>query len=229
MSYTEKDFEWFRENELKPEDTFSFECAMCGGCCRNRAEPILLTGTDIFRAAQELGTSIEQTITKNTEGYIGNDSHIPVIVLKERLDGSCRLLRNGRCMIQSNKPAVCALFPLGRYFDPRDQTFHYFMNQSICKNGKKSGKVWTLQEWLNLFKIEETEKMTAVWHELVSGIVQVTYRMDKRKIHGKLLDVLLGTLYLNYDLDKPYIEQVERNKEIVQEIFRSILHKNIRF
>lgn len=229
MSYTEREFEAFKANELKPEDTFQFECAMCGDCSRKRSEPILLTGADIFRAACALGTSIENTIAQNTEGYIGSDSHVPVIVLKERLDGSCRLLRKGRCMIQDNKPAVCALFPLGRYFDSQNQTFHYFMNPYGCQNGQKSGKIWTLQEWLDLFRIEETEKMTAAWHKLLSGIAQVTHKMDRDKIQGELLNALLGVLYLNYNTQQPYIEQVEHNMRFAQEIFRSKFHKNITF
>lgn len=229
MSITEKDFEAFKANELKPQDTFQFECAMCGNCCRKRSEPILLTGTDIFRAAHALGTSIEETIAKNTEGYIGSGSHVPVIVLKERFDGSCRLLRKGRCMIQAHKPVVCALFPLGRYFDSENQTYHYFMNPHICRNGRKAGKTWTLQEWLDLFEIEETEEMTAAWHRLLSGLARVTHRMDKSKIEGELLNILLSLLYLNYDLDKPYIAQVERNMEIAKELFRVNYHKKLMF
>lgn len=229
MGYTEKDFEEFMANELKPHDTFQFECAMCGDCCRKRKEPILLTGADIFRAAIALETSIANAIAQNTVGYIGGDSHVPVITLKERLDGSCRLLRNGRCMIHDNKPAVCALFPLGRYFDSREQTYHYFMNPRFCHNGRETGKVWTLQEWLDMFKVEETEKMTAAWHRLLGGISQVTHKMDESKIKGELLDILLNVLYLNYDLKKPYIEQVERNMVIAKDVFRIKFHKILTF
>lgn len=229
MSYTEKDFEEFKANELKPHDTFQFECAMRGDCCRKRREPILLTGADIFRAAIALETSIVSTIAQNTVGYIGGDSHVPIIALKERFDGSCRLLRNGHCMIHDHKPAVCALFPLGRYFDSREQAYHYFMNPRSCHNGRNTGKVWTLQEWLDLFKVEETEKMTAAWHRLLGGIAQVTHKMDESEIKGELLDVLLNVLYLNYDLKKPYIEQIERNMVIAKDIFRIKFHKIITF
>ena len=61
MAYTEKDLERFQKNEVKPGETFTFSCAMCGNCCRKRSEAILMTGADLFRAAQALGTSVEAT------------------------------------------------------------------------------------------------------------------------------------------------------------------------
>ena len=52
MAYTAEDVERMKANVLKPDDTFTFTCQMCGNCCRNRAEPILLTGPDIFRIVE---------------------------------------------------------------------------------------------------------------------------------------------------------------------------------
>ena len=107
MSYAQENFEAFQKNELKSRgDSFRFDCKMCGKCCRNRKEPILINGADAFRMARALGVSIEKAITDNTIWYLGEYSHAPVIVLKERMDGSCRMLHKGKCMIQQDKPAV---------------------------------------------------------------------------------------------------------------------------
>ena len=209
MAYTEVDFARFQKNELKPGDTFQFACAMCGNCCRNRREAILMTGADIFRAATALGVPVEAVLPKNFETYVGEDSHVPLYVLAERLDGSCRFLRKGRCLIQQDKPAVCALFPLGRFFDIRDNAFHYFMNPNSCNAGQAEGKTWTLEEWLDEFHIRETEAMTAAWHKLLTCLAEVTCRMKKEDIFGDLLEDLRRVLYLGYDTSAPYIEQAE--------------------
>ena len=229
MSYSEKDFVTFQKNGLKPEDTFHFECKMCGRCCRNREEPILITGADIYRIAKALGTTMMDVVTNKTVGYIGGTSHIPVLVLKERLDGSCSLLRNGRCMVHRDKPAVCALFPLGRFGDLSDNSFHYFVNPGSCQTGKSDGKVWTLQEWLDEFNICESEKLTAAWNRLIGGVTMVTFKMKKEKINGRLLDALLGTLYLDYDTSIPYIEQVESHMGRLKVFFKKELNKSINF
>lgn len=229
MAYSEKEFREFQKNELKPEDTFRFECKMCGRCCRNRKEPILITGADTYRIAKALGTTMMDVVSTKTVGYIGDVSHIPVLVLKERLDGSCSLLRKGRCMVHQDKPAVCALFPLGRYSDLRDGSFHYFVNPMSCQYGRADGKVWTLQEWLNEFNICETEKLTSAWNRLIGGITAVTFKMKKEKINGPLLDALLEALYLDYDTSIPYIEQVESHMERLKAFFNQTLHKSINF
>lgn len=229
MSYSEKDLEAFQKNELKPEDTFHFECKMCGNCCRNRDEPILITGADVYRIAKALGTTMMNVVASNTVGYIGDTSHIPVLVLKERLDGSCSLLRNGRCMVHQDKPAVCALFPLGRFSDLRDDSFHYFVNPRSCQTGKKDGRVWTLQEWLDEFNICESEKLTAAWNRLICGVTMVTFKMKKEKINGPLLNALLGALYLDYDTSISYIEQVESHMVRLKVFFKQVLNKNINF
>lgn len=229
MAYTEKDIKWFTEHELKPDYTFQFECVMCGNCCRNRREPILLTGADVFRIGRALNTPVIEVIRKNTRGNIGEQSHIPVITLAERMDGSCRMMRKGKCMVHKDKPSACALFPLGRYFDTRDNTYHYFANEHFCGNGTKSGKTWTLREWLDEFHVDESIDMTAAWHKLMMGITNVTCRMKEDKIRGDFLAELMAVLYLNYDITKPYIPQVEQNMNFAKAVFKKRFHKELKF
>lgn len=220
MAYTEKDLERFQKNTLKPGDTFSFNCDMCGDCCRKRREPILLTGFDIFHAAQVMGVTMEEIMEKYLEGYVGSDSHLPLYVLTERLDGSCRFLRKGRCMIHKSKPVVCALFPLGRMYDVRDDSFHYFVNAGNCHPNQGPGKTWTLEEWLDEFNIRETERMTLAWNKLITELAQKTCRMPKEDISGWLLNKLLTIMYLGYDTRLPYIEQTERRMALLPEVFK---------
>ena len=42
---------------------------------------------------------------------------------------------------------------------------HYFRNPH-GRNGCNTEKTWTLGEWLDAFKIEETEGMTRAWLEV---------------------------------------------------------------
>lgn len=229
MSFSEKEIEIFRKNELNPEGTFHFECEMCGNCCRKRNEPILLTGADVYRIARALDITMADAVLENTRGYIGDTSHIPVAVLKERMDGSCRLLRKGRCMVHKDKPAVCALYPLGRFYNFQDDSFHYFVNPRTCQPNRKTGKSWTLQEWLDEFHIKETEEMTQAWNRLIGGLTMVTHEMGKDEIKGRILEVLLSALYSDYDTREPYIEQVERHMVALTDIFKREFHKTLKF
>lgn len=229
MAITEKEFEAYMKGELKPGDTFQFECEMCGNCCRKREEPIIITGVDIFRIAKALNVQTADILSKHTEFYIGDNSHLPVVVLKERLDGSCSFLRKGKCSIQQNKPAVCALYPLGRFYNGQENKFHYFMNPHTCQASHKTGKDWTLQEWMDLFGLKESEEMTMEWDRLLFGLSAVTHRMKKEDINGKLLNILLIALYVGYDTNYPFIDQVRLHMEKMKKFFTSEFHKKVKF
>ena len=213
------DLHKYLENELKPSDTFEFECSMCGSCCRNRSEPIVITGADLFRIAKAQNMEVEEALWKYTRGYLGEESHLPVAVLAERDDGSCKLLRKGKCTVHNSKPAVCAIFPLGRFYDSRVGGFRYF-TQGGCSRGKLNGKTWTLEEWLTEFSIRESESMTAAWNTLLAVVAQETRKMKKTAISEGMFKTLLFLLYINYDISRPYPEQVEENKALAVDIFK---------
>ena len=224
MSYTIEDAERMMKNKLSDHDTFQFQCKMCGQCCRNRTEPIVLTGADIFRIAVSLKASMEAVIPKYTHWCIGENSHIPVLLLKERPDGSCRFMSRGRCSIQDCKPAVCAMFPLGRYYNVRKKEYHYFLNPNTCSKGCKGGRIWTLDEWLKEYHIEKNDQMGFAWNKMVVAATNITSKLDKSKIEGNLLSVLFDALYLNYKTDEPYVEQTQRNTKLLLDSFRDKFH-----
>lgn len=229
MSYTADDFNDFMENTLKPTDTFQFDCKMCGACCRKRNEPILMTGYDVFRIAQALEVSNQQVIAERMRSYLGDQSHVPVMVLKERLDGSCSLLRKGKCMVQHNKPVVCALFPLGRMYNAMTQEIQYFKNKHSCMTGCNGGKTWTLKEWLEEFHIANIHEESMAWNSMLMGVVEVTSKMDRDKITDEMIAVMGACFYLKYDIKKSYVEQTEENMALLQIIFKEKFGLNIEY
>ena len=229
MSFTQDDYKRFMANALKGrDDTFRFECKMCGKCCRRREKPIIINGADTFRMAKALGVPVEKAILEHTKAHLGDATHALVITLKERLDGSCSLLRKGHCMIQDAKPAVCALFPLGRMMDMRSGEIIYFNNQDSCIGGSTE-KVWTLGEWLYMFHAEETEHMSAAWNKLFTGISALTAKMAVKNVTDEMQAVMAHVLYFNYDTSRDFYEQIEENKEIAKKTFWDEFHRKINY
>lgn len=229
MPYDEEYLKMIFENELKPEDTFKFTCKMCGSCCSHRSEPILVSGMDLFRIGQALQMEMVDVLETYTYGYIGQDSHAPVLVLKEQTDGSCGLLNNGKCMVHNNKPVVCAIYPLGRYTSVDNSTIHYFNQENACSLGKQQGKEWTLKEWLDHFRIAELDIMSSAWFRMLSGVVQVTCRMDREQIDPTMCLILLNYMYLSYDINKRYEDEVEINIEKLKKLFKEYYNIDLRF
>ena len=80
---------------------------------------------DLFHIAKKLKITPEVALAQYCETYLGRNSHITVVRLKPQ--GSvkrCPLLKNQKCLVHDVKPAVCAMFPIGRYLAlPSDGIF----------------------------------------------------------------------------------------------------------
>lgn len=224
---SEKEINYYLNNTLQLTDTFCFDCQMCGSCCRKRQEPIAVTGFDIYRIAQALDMEPWNIIKKYMRGTIGHISHLPVVYLAERPDGSCKLLRKGRCIVQNSKPIVCALFPLGRLQTDEKSHFGYFLSNSCCLGMQTGTKKWTLQEWLDNFGIRKYEKESLVWNKLIMDIVSITSKMPISKIHNYVITAMFNTMYTHYDISEDFVVQVEENKKILDKIFRKTYGKSI--
>lgn len=215
------------QSVLKPTDTFTFTCAMCGGCCRKRTEPIVLNGFDTFRIAKALNMAPFDAIKKYTKGYVGKDSHLPLVVLDERQDGSCKLLHKGKCTVHDNKPIVCAIYPLGRFLKPEDSEFSYFIAHPSCVDTQTEGKKWTLQEWLDSFNIPQADLESKAWHSLMIGIAKITSKIPLAKISPDIIVVMFTCLYIHYNINGDFVEQVQANKSFLNHIFKKTYGKTI--
>ena len=100
---------------LRADDEFYFRCDQCGECCKDRID-ILLSPFDLCRMAKAVDEPLPEVLNKYGCLYVGETSKVPLVSLKMREDnGKCPFLQDdNRCRIHMSKPAVCALFPLGR-------------------------------------------------------------------------------------------------------------------
>lgn len=207
MMLNEQEVKRLIDNPMKQTDTFNFSCKACGNCCRNWEEPIMLTGYDVFRIAKELRVEMKEVVTKYTSGYVGGSSKLPVLILKERLDGSCSLLRNGKCMVHENKPLVCAIYPLGRYYLPAERRFGYFQQNICCGIDEKH----TLEEWLDVFNVHEWDTASSLWATVVTKLAEQTMKIKEPETIEKMANILAVVLYYDYDTNKSYTDQLARN------------------
>lgn len=159
-SWAEKrmeEIEKLMEHPLNADDTFSFRCKQCGGCCRDRID-ILLSPFDICRMAKQLDIPPEEVIYNYGYVYIGKSSKIPLVSLKMRPDtNECPFLEKNRCKIHNGKPAACALFPLGRFAardEDNDVKIAYILQPVDC--GTKDEE-HTVRQWMSSFNLEESE------------------------------------------------------------------------
>lgn len=213
---SEEAIEEYKRNTLSLDDTFCFSCKMCGDCCRNRDDAIVLTGVDIFYIAKALGISTAEVIGRYTEPHIGFSSKTPIFTLAERPDGSCSLLHNGKCSVQSMKPTVCAIFPLGRMSIPGEDGFRYFRQPITCA-GRESGEKHTVREWIDSFHIQERDAETKAWTALFTAVslVMRQLRPDSAFQLSEHVAAVTRALYFDYPLNAPFVDSVRENAHIL--------------
>lgn len=205
------------------DEQFKFGCTMCGKCCINR-EDILLSPRDIYRMSKELGISTEDLFKQYCETYVGTDSRIPIVRLQPR--GSvkrCPLLKNRKCMVHRAKPAVCAMFPIGRCLmaeNPKEgfRDFSKARLQYIFMNpecGDKS-ETHTVREYLESFGVPIEDEFFMEWQRTVLRLGDICRKIEKEvrmEVMEQVWTAAFIGLYLYYDTEADFMPQFKENAQ----------------
>ncbi len=213
------------------DDTFTFSCNQCGKCCINR-EDILLNPYDLFRMSHELNMTPLDFHNNYCESYVGDSSLMVVVRLKPRGEiKRCPMLKDRKCMIHNAKPAVCALYPLGRGIKanvfksgkliktPTTSDIQY-INQDNCGNGKPEEH--KVRDWLEHFNIPIEDEFFVKWQITLTKISALMHKLKKRQSPqvnlSTVYDVIFMTIYLHYDHEKEFMPQFNENVDILFDI-----------
>lgn len=215
------------------DDSFRFHCTQCGKCCINR-DDILMTPRDLFRAASALNKSIPAMVDVFCDMYIGNDSRFPIVRLKPAgKDRHCPLLKNNRCSIHQAKPGVCAMYPIGRMASyPVDQSeaidfekleIQYILQRPNC--GRRS-QSHTVREWLSSFDIDTEDQFFRLWQKVVyeaGSMLRTLEPLVSDATISQTRNLVLVMLYLNYDLNKDFMEQFKDHSDSILNLLHQLL------
>ena len=199
-------YEELLKHTIGLDDTFRFHCSECGQCCKNR-DDILLNPYDLYRIARFLNVEMGQVIQDYCVWYVGQTSKLPVVAVN--IQGDCPFLEDNRCHIHSAKPTVCALYPLGRA--ATENGIRYLVQDVSCGT---TDEVHTVREWLSGYGLEDSEEWFSEWHKT---IIPLTERMNaiaektSERILNTIVQGLLVAFYVNYDIERPFMEQFHEN------------------
>lgn len=214
------------------DETFRFHCTQCGKCCTNR-EDIMLNPMDIFKMSKELGMSPSQFFQTYCMTHVGDASRFPIIRLKPvGSNRRCPLLKNQLCSVHNVKPAVCAMYPLGRYiaidqnsaeFDETDISQVKYLLQPIdC--GDKSEE-HTVRRWLGDFNFSLEDHAFLKWNGALNKICTQIKKLEKQWDMMTMMEiwyVVRVIFYENYELDKDFLPQFESNVAGLLELLNDI-------
>lgn len=214
------------------DDTFQFHCTQCGKCCIQRTD-IMLSPMDIFRMTIELRMTPSDFFRKYCHMVIGTASRIPIVMLRPvGQDNRCPLLKNNKCTVHKVKPAVCGMFPLGRYIaiSPEDygkkaldhSEVKYLLQPPECGD---DSEIHTVREWLGNFDISLEDRAFICWNQTISEISLRLQVLEKKWDMMTMMDIWFVTrviLYENYTVDKDFLPQFEYNVEGLKSLLLDI-------
>lgn len=205
------------------DDTFKFHCDQCGKCCAHR-EDIILSPMDIFKMAKELKMTPAEFYHEYCVFNIGEHTRMPIVRLaSEGKDTHCVLLKNHRCSVHKVKPAVCSMFPLGRYMSFEKDDYNaesidtskvkYLLQPPEC--GDES-ETHTVREWLSGFDIKLEDEAFVQWQKAISRFSSKFKELEKKQDMLTMMEiwfVVRVSLYLQYDTSMDFLPQFNYNVE----------------
>lgn len=216
-----EDIEQYKKLRIDVDEPFQFHCTQCGDCCRDR-EDILLTARDLFQIAQKLKMSPAEVVNQYGEAYIGTPSRLPIIRLRPLGPfKQCSLLRNNKCLVHDAKPAVCAMFPIGRMLELKPEEkrpshmakpqIEYICTHPGCGDDSETH---TVREWLRRFGIALDDAFFIEWSQTLTKLSVALQKQEQNineKRMGQLWNATFICLYLNYDITKSFYLQFQSN------------------
>ena len=213
----------FEQLLIGVDDPFKFHCTMCGKCCYHR-EDILLNPKDIYNISRELGLTPQEMIEQYCETYIGGDSRMPIVRLKPRgTVQRCPLLKNHKCSVHKAKPAVCAMFPIGRCLKMDEKEVKDITTEDILYIFQHPGcgdesETHTVREWLESFGMSTKDEFFIEWQKIVTELCLIFRKVEKMLSPNTMMMVWQSAyvgLYLHYDMAADFMPQFKENAKKV--------------
>jgi Fe-S-cluster containining protein len=213
---------------VQPDDTFNFECSLCGECCRNAENSVMLEPFDLFRIARHFRRNgrpycgIEDVIMEYTDIKTIDDTNYPIFLAKAKGQRkACVFLKDGRCSIQDAKPKACRLYPLGAWPNDALTEFVYFIASE--KQHHFAGPAIRVSDWMaENFGEEEREVVLADARSIaaIAPLVRGLKELGVDREH--ILKPLILFKYILFETDEPFLPQVVRSTAQLMNILLGI-------
>lgn len=176
-------------------------CEGCSKCCHGMGNSVVLDPYDIYRLTTGLNMTFSELMKDKISLGMVDGIIMPSLLTNKDNDACVFLNGQGRCSVYNERPSVCRIFPLGRYYE--NGTFRYILQVNECV--KKDHTKVKVKEWIAAGDIKENEKFLNDWHYFVSGL-----EAGNKDVIMKVLNIFYTA---PYDLNRGFYEQYYERKE----------------
>ena len=223
------------ENELHnairvtPSTKIRFKCSGCAECCRHVKETVPVDSQDVFyltRHLRNIGIDIccaDQFLEQFAEPAMLDECGYFVYFLKSvGEDDACIFLNDNRCAVHEAKPRACRLYPFMiepnesgncRYLYSREREHHFH------------GPVVETRSWMKKHFPQEDRAFMQADYAKAGPIAMLLKQIPEERKSEALLH-FHRLRYSEYDLEKPFLEQFQRNQEKLLAVLARMADEN---
>lgn len=206
---------------VTPGQWLPFRCQLCGACCREVENSIMLEPMDIYRLGRflrERGEPIE-----GLEDVLAEYAHadflmdcLPIFLLNTvGQDHACVFLKDGRCDVYEARPRTCRLYPFSVAPGDCGKDFLYCLcteRPHHFTGGRVSVKDWFYQNFS-----KDARQFVKADYDALPVLGKAVREMGEARFKRMLFQFLFYRYY-NYDLDQPFMPQFIRNTEELKKL-----------
>ena len=201
-------------------------CKGCAACCTGMGKSVILDPYDIYRLQRGLKKTFPLMLEEGLlELNVVDGVILPNLNMAGEGERCVFLNKEGWCSIHENRPGVCRLFPLGRYYENGD--FRYFLQTGECKAPSRS-KV-KISKWIDTPDQKRNHDFICTWHALLNRLEEAVngYGKGMDLEVGKQLNMLLLQLFYMepYITEEEFYCQFETRMDAYQEHNRGMLRR----
>lgn len=212
---------------LEWNDRISFECSGCGACCRHVKESVPLESLDAFRLAGYLKqqghpvTCMDDVLCRYAVPVPINECGYFLYMLGTTgPDDACIFLKDNRCTIHDAKPRACRTYPLSA--EPTAPGFRYHLCTE--KPHHFHGKAFKARDFMKRYFTQEDRAFVSLDFQATVPIANLLRRIQGERKKTALI-LFLRYKYSDFDLNKPFMEQYERNTEKLLSALETLTEK----
>ena len=179
----------------------------------------------MYRLAGVLGMrSTLNLIQSRIASVIPNSYGLPVCVLSVTSEGTCCLLDGNQCLVHEDKPAVCAMYPLGRIYDASTGKYTYIHPYGNTCIGSEKGTIMAAAQWLSGAEKEEVFHASCeqAYTEVLVASVKITNDHYAERVYARTV----WALFCGFDPQKSFLPQLEENMACLRPLLRKAIKKS---
>ena len=215
-----------RAEPVRPKDWVTFHCHLCGNCCRELEDQLMLEPLDAYNLARCFR---ERGETSSIDDVYAQYAHtdmlegcLPIYMMNtEGPDHACVFLKDGRCSVYEGRPHVCRIYPFSVRPGQRGRIFEFY--RCVDQHAAHfSGDRVQVKDWLNENFTRENREFWAAEGNVLPILGRLLSSLETSELQACLFQILYFRYY-NYDLDRAFMPQYQANMAALEQFLRQRL------